>query len=366
MPNDPTYMVGMTAVSIDGALLWHYVPGGSHGRVLSEPAIGSDGNLYLAESSSTVGSHVVSLDSAGNTRWSAPSAWSFDYSTEVGFTSTNLVLVYPFGVPLQAFSQAGTWLWESWDFFNNPTEPFSVDEDDQVIGAGGTGIIAVSEAGNSLWVNLSAGASLKLPRLTDSGDILVSSYHTDWAAIPPDDVRFSSPPTCSSYPALKLVPLGANKPVTWSLWWGYGAALDWDGGFFALQWQTINECNETGHTELVHLGGAGNELWSRDLGYVPIDMDLSVDGGGMVIAAGPVTPSAYIPSSPCLFAYDSDGNLEWTWDCGQGASASAPIIGPGRRLYFTSKLPDGSSWLVCLGEQDLDDLRTRPKETPQN
>jgi outer membrane protein assembly factor BamB len=292
------------SISPDGQKLWMRFTGGNVDR--SSPCIGPDGTIYLG----TAKGQLMAFDPTGNTNWIFKTGESRPVSSPaLGVDGTIYIRAYGQRFDrLFSVSAAGGTNWQL-VLGLSPSSPSPYQMSSPVIGADGTiyvtsgssNLYAISPTGSTNWSCALGARTDASPALGPDGTLYLGADDNYVRAIDHDG-------------HLKWHYLAAGFVES-------SVAVGADGSVYVGYYQL-------GLGGLLALTRTGERRWSLDQGA-------GVSGSPAIDSAGNVYV-AELPAAGWFRAVDSSGSNIWSFHLGGVSTSSSAVISPGGTLYLGS------------------------------
>jgi|WetSurMetagenome_2_1015567.scaffolds.fasta_scaffold26156_2 outer membrane protein assembly factor BamB len=276
----------------DTLRIWRLQLADSNPYMISSPAIGSDGTIYVGSSDNSL--YAVNAD--GSIKWSYPTGFEIQSSPAVASDGT--IYVGSSDHYLYAFNPDGTLKWRYSTVSYVRSSP-AIAADGTVYVGSDDYVYALSPDGTLKWRYMTGGVTSS-PCIAADGTVYVGSYSDSLYALNPDG----------------------------TLKWGYdvgdninraSAALGADGTVYCGA--DRNDFSQS----LYALNPDGTLRWSYATGG-DIRSSPAIAGDGTV----------YVGSGHYLFALNPDGTLKWSYQTGGNIRYSSPAIASDGTVYFGS------------------------------
>jgi len=312
-----------------GEVIWRYETGG---EILSSPAIGSDGTVYVGSSDSKLYAFTPQGD------------WDWEYGTGLAVKSSPAVnadgKIY-FGsddVYLYALHPEGVRYWEYKTEGYISSSPALGSDGTIYVGCGDDNLWALTSEGNFKWKYNTGGDVASSPAIGEDGTIYVGSDDDCLYAINPDRTlkwSYKTGTKVQSSPAI-----GADGTIYFGSQDKYVYALDPADGNPKWSYETggkVNSSPAIGEDGTIYIGSDDNHLYALN----PADGSVkwSYETGGFVRSSPAVgaNGTVYFGSvDGCIYAVRSDGTLKWRYATEGPVITSSPAIGAGGTIYCGS------------------------------
>jgi outer membrane protein assembly factor BamB len=335
---------GSTLAQTDGSLRWGFttLSTATAGTIVSSPAVGADGTVYMGvevgtATSSAPSGRLFALKPDGSPKWANPfnaPDW-VDSTPAVGADGT----VY-FGCwngYLYALRPDGTKLWEFKAGSFVASSP-ALGTDGTIYVGAGSNLIAVNPDGTLKWSYPAADWIDSSPAVGPDGTVYVGSWDNNLYAIGPDGAekwRFMTDDNVSTSPAIaadgsvyfgsrdvKVYALNPNGTLRWSFDTGdtieASPVLGPDGTVYV----------GTNGGRLFALNRNGTERWrypaANQPALAPLTSTAAVRADGSIVFGS---------SNNAVYALRADGTLLWRTALGD-ATDSSPVVAPDGMIYI--------------------------------
>jgi len=287
------------AIEPSGAIDWVFATEFRDDQVISTPALGPEGQLYVHAADGG----LYALSSDGDLLWKHQATSASDSHPVVAPDGTIYMEV---DRELLAFSPTGEILWRfdvETDFSPGP----SLGLDGTIYAVTGNGVVALSPNGVLKWRS-SLGGSVAPPVVSPTGEIIVAGGFSSIYAFDPADGSLA----WSSF--------AAGGP-------NYGApAVDDEGNvYFAQDWN------------LWRINRGGEIAWERtfeDMGRLGSTYSsIAIDGAGNLFLGMGTGKGWAIDIEKQVLVYDRNGTLRGSFPLPDITATSSPAIGPDGTLY---------------------------------
>lgn len=323
------------AAQTDGSLKWRFSTGG---YVVSSPAVGSDGTIYVG----TESRRLFAINPNGSLKWAYPSLaiilpptdW-FDASPCVGADGT--IYAGNFDGRLYAINPNGTlrWTYATAAYISSSV---AIGPDGALFfGAGDGAVYALNPDGTLRWSYETGDWVDSSPAVGPDGTVYVGSWDFNLYALNPNGTLKWKVPTGNS--VISSPAIGGDGTVYVGSGDGRLHAVRPDG---SVAWTYLTgdvvDCSPAvGSDGTIYFGSGdgrfyalrpdGSEAWSA-----PYNVGQGVFGGVLVRGDGTIIFGA---SDRYVYGLNADGTLKWKYATGDVVD-SAAALGPDGTIYIGS------------------------------
>ena len=307
---DGTLYVGsadqhLYAVNPDGTAKWAH-PFATNGYILSSPAIGTDGVVYVGSADGK----LYAINPDGTMKWQFSAGSEIDSSPTLGTDGT--IYVGCCNHALYAINPNGTRKWAFTTGAAIYSSPAIGTDGTIYVGSCDDKLYAINANGTAKWTHPFATSDeiASSPAVGTDGTIYLGSADHHLYAINSNGVAKWAHPVTTTQPIISSPAIGADGTIY------IGSE---DGSVYAV--------TSSGTIKWIHAGVAGDSiLWSSPA--------IGTDG---VIYVGSVQSR--------LYAINANGTAKWTYTFNAGEINASPIIGADGTLYAVAT----NGYLFALG-----------------